>query len=146
MALNETNLPGTPPKQGSGGIGSIIGGLVGAIGGALAGGYLAPAGATIGATIGAAGAAASAGFGVGSTAGSLIGNQIDPGKEGTLSGQGISQISSAAQNRLMQDPRAVVASLNEGISSLKQQDQKLASAVEPYLVAARSRAMGLAGG
>jgi hypothetical protein len=94
------------------------------------------------------------------SAGSMIGKAVDTGQKianatGTIGGivdprqpnsggsarGGVDIVESAARQRLNQDPKALVAGLNESMDALKQSDRRLQSALNPFLEEARNKAM-----
>jgi hypothetical protein len=135
MSLANIVIPPEPIKKGGGGLfgalSSFAGGLV-SLGGVLAAPF------TGGASMAAVpyGAAMIGG-------GNAVGSIVDPvtAPTGGNPRGGVDVVETAARQRLGQDPRAVVAGLNESMDALKQSDRRLQSALNPFLEEARSKAM-----
>lgn len=152
MALNQVYIPPEPVKKGGGGllgaIGTGLGGLA-----SLAGLAAAPftGGASLGLT--AAGAATK---GVVDTIGaaqkvagavSTVGALADP-KQADSGGQqraAAQQVETAAAQKLKQDPRAVVAQLNDSMAALKNSSEKTQQALMPFFQSAYEKASKMIG-
>lgn len=135
MAIANIFVPPEPPKGGGGGLmGLVSQGLGGLI--------------TLGSVIAApfTGGASMAGvpYGTGLMAGgTALGAVVDP-VEAAMPGtprQGANVSQTAASERLKQDPKAVVASLNESMSALKSSSNKTQQALMPFLTSARDQMM-----